>query len=165
MDNNILTSYRDNGVIGALLDEYERAIKDLKDVLKTVISTELITVVDNTTTDEDCCSIQTILSHVVRSGYGYAIYVRKQHGETLSFRASILLESVDAYNAALDDMFSFNVQLFADYPNLKLEEFDADKKILVRWGQLYDVEQLFEHAIVHILRHRRQIERFLLRLR
>ena len=46
-----------------------------------------------------------------------------------------------------------------------MEEFEADKKILVRWGQLYDVEQLFEHAIVHILRHRRQIERFLLRLR
>jgi hypothetical protein len=28
------------------------------------------------------------------------------------------------------------------------------------WGQTYDLEQLLEHAIVHILRHRRQIERF-----
>ena len=39
------------------------------------------------------------------------------------------------------------------------------KKIVVKWGQTYDPEQLFEHAIVHILRHRRQIERFLLQLR
>ena len=27
-------------------------------------------------------------------------------------------------------------------------------------GQSYDAEQLLEHAIVHILRHRRQIEKF-----
>ena len=31
----------------------------------------------------------------------------------------------------------------------------------VKWRQQYDVEQLFEHAIVHVLRHRRQIERFI----
>jgi hypothetical protein len=30
-----------------------------------------------------------------------------------------------------------------------------------RWGVQYDMEQMLEHAIVHILRHRRQIERFL----
>ena len=159
MSDNTLNIHRNNGAIGALLDEYERAVKDLKDVLKTVTSTELKTIADDETADEDCRSIQTILSHVVRSGYGYAIYVRKRQGEIMDFRTSILLESVDAYNAALDDMFSFNVQLFADYPNIALEEFETDKKILVRWGQLYDVEQLFEHAIVHILRHRRQIER------
>jgi len=29
------------------------------------------------------------------------------------------------------------------------------------WGENYDFEQLLEHAIVHILRHRRQIERLL----
>ena len=165
MSDNTLNIYRNSGTTGALLDEYERAIKDLKEVLKTVAPIELTTIADDKTIDEDCRSIQTILSHVVRSGYGYAIYVRKQQGETVDFRTSQLLESVDAYNAALDDMFAFNVQLFDDYPNLPLEEFEADKKILVRWGQLYDVEQLFEHAIVHILRHRRQIERFLLRLR
>ena len=62
-------------------------------------------------------------------------------------------------------MFAFNALLFDDYPNVKLEEYDTDKKMRVSWGQLYDVEQIFEHAIVHILRHRRQIERFLLKLR
>ena len=34
-------------------------------------------------------------------------------------------------------------------------------KMRVRWGPVYDLEQMLEHAIVHILRHRRQIERFL----
>jgi hypothetical protein len=30
----------------------------------------------------------------------------------------------------------------------------------VRWGPTYDPEMLLEHAIVHLLRHRRQIERW-----
>jgi hypothetical protein len=37
-------------------------------------------------------------------------------------------------------------------------------KMPVRWGPTYDLEQLLEHAIVHILRHRRQVERFLERM-
>jgi len=32
--------------------------------------------------------------------------------------------------------------------------------MIVRWGPQYDLEQLLEHAVVHILRHRRQIEKF-----
>ena len=37
--------------------------------------------------------------------------------------------------------------------------------IKTEWGQEYDFEQLLEHAIVHILRHRRQIERFLIKIK
>ena len=29
------------------------------------------------------------------------------------------------------------------------------------WGTKYDLEQILEHAIVHVLRHRRQIERLM----
>jgi uncharacterized damage-inducible protein DinB len=154
--------YRNNGAVGALLDEYERAIKDLKKVLKKVSSDQLTTIVDNSITDENCRSIQTVLTHVVNSGYAYAIYVRKFKGENIDFRQSRTLTTIKDYSKALDAMFKYNVQLFEDYPNLDLEEFDNAKKVPVRWGQMYDVEQLFEHAIVHILRHRRQIERFLM---
>ena len=157
--------YRTNGAIGALLDEYERAIKDLKNVLNTVTDTELITIVDTQTDDEDCRSIQTIMAHVVRAGYGYAILVRNYEGEKLVNPERVYLENSDAICKALDKMFAFNALLFDDYPNITLEEYDTDKKMRVSWGQLYDVEQIFEHAIVHILRHRRQIERFLLKLR
>ena len=157
--------YRTNGAIGALLDEYERAIKDLKNVLNTVTDTELITIVDAQTDDEDCRSIQTIMAHVVRSGYGYTITVRNHKGEKLVYPQRVYLENSAAFCSALDKMFAFNALLFNDYPNIKLEEYDTDKKMRVSWGQLYDVEQIFEHAIVHILRHRRQIERFLLKLR
>jgi hypothetical protein len=33
-------------------------------------------------------------------------------------------------------------------------------EIKVTWGSVYDIEQIIEHAIVHILRHRRQVEKF-----
>lgn len=157
--------YRDNGAIGALLDEYERAVQDLKEVLTTITSSELLAIVDDKTADEDCRAIQTVLTHVVRSGYGYATYIRRQQGESLDFPERILLNSIADYNDALDKMFAYNLQLFADYPNVALEVFDSDKKILVNWGQRYDIEQLMEHAIVHILRHRRQIERFIIKLK
>jgi hypothetical protein len=38
---------------------------------------------------------------------------------------------------------------------------DGIQSIVIQsgWGVPYDLEQLLEHAIVHILRHRRQIEK------
>lgn len=156
--------FRDNGAIGALLDEYEKAIIELKEVITPITNEALITIVDHDTKDPDCRSIQSILSHVVGSGYTYVIEIRKWLGEELPYKEKELLNSVEAYQSALDKMFAYNEQLFQDYPNLKLEEFSGEKKMTVRWGQKYDPEQILEHAIVHILRHRRQIERFLVKM-
>ena len=86
-------------------------------------------------------------------------------GEQIDFAERITLETVEQYQNKLNEMLRYNEKLFDDYPKLKLEETDSQKKILVRWGQQYDVEQLFEHAIMHVLRHRRQIERFIITLR
>lgn len=159
-----MKKFRDNGAIGALLDEYEKVIQELQSTIEAITPKQLTTIVDKSTKDEDCRSIQTILTHVVRAGYGYATYIRKDLGETLEFRERITLDSVAAYQAALAKMFAYNEQLFVDYPNLKLQEHEASKKMLTNWGQRFDAEQILEHAIVHILRHRRQIERFLIRL-
>ncbi len=156
---------RNNGAIGALLDEYERVVFDLLEIVNDISNKELITIVDDRTKDPDCKSIQTILSHVIRAGYGYAIEVRRSFGEQIKFRKEVLLDSVVAYEKALTNMFNYNEELFENNSNIVLEELDNEKKIIVRWGQSYDVEQLFEHAIVHILRHRRQIEGFLVKLR
>ncbi len=156
--------FRDNGAIGALLDEYEKSIAELKTVITPLSKEELIIIIDPITKDEDCRSIQTILSHVIQSGYTYVIEIRKHLGEEISYKEIELLFSVEEYILALDKLFAYNEKLFHDYPNLKLEEFETEKKMTVRWGQKYDPEQLLEHAIVHILRHRRQIERFKIKL-
>lgn len=160
----MLKKYRDNGAIGALLDEYEKSIEELKQVIVDLSDEDLIEIIDEETEDEDCRSIQTILTHVVRGGYTYVVEMRKWLGETIGYKDKKLLNSSSEYLAALDEMFAYSVKLFEDHPNMKLEEYDSNKKILVRWGQKYDADQLIEHAIVHILRHRRQIERFKIKL-
>lgn len=154
------TNYRNNGAIGALLDEYEKSIIELNNVILNLTPSELIKIVDEETDDEECKSIQTILSHVIESGYTYVIEIRKSLGENINYTSKNLLSSTQEYAIALDKMFAYNEKLFEDYPNIKLEEYDPNKKFEVRWGQKYDVDQIFEHAIVHILRHRRQIEKF-----
>lgn len=154
------TNYRNNGAIGALLDEYEKSIIELNNVILNLTTSELTKIIDEETDDEECKSIQTILSHVIESGYTYVIEIRKSLGENINYTSKNLLSSTQEYAIALDKMFAYNEKLFEDYPNIKLEEYDPNKKFEVRWGQKYDVDQIFEHAIVHILRHRRQIEKF-----
>ncbi|MFN0174358.1 MAG: DinB family protein [Saprospiraceae bacterium] len=157
--------YRENGAIGAILDEYERALIDLKKVISGVQAQELIAIADEKTSDPDCRSIQTVLTHVVRSAFGYATYIRKHYGEEIDFRLGKTCDTTAEYATALDSAFAFTEQTFVTHPDIPLESYESEQKMRVRWGQLYDVEQIMEHAIVHILRHRRQIERFLLRLR
>jgi uncharacterized damage-inducible protein DinB len=161
---DIKSNYRDNGAIGALLDEYEKALNELIDIIEHITEEELLEIVDKNTKDKDCRSIQAILNHVLRAGYNYAIEIRRHLGESYEFLVPELMTSTKAYKKALRGMFAFNEVLFSDHKNLELEEYSDHKKIKVRWGQSYDIEQLLEHAIVHILRHRRQIERFLLQM-
>lgn len=156
--------FRDNGAIGALLDEYERAIADLNLVIKDLSDQELTIIVDKQTQDLDCVSIQSVLTHVIRAGLNYVVAIRKWLGEEIEyFQVRSILTVNEAHNR-LNEMFDYTEKLFFDYPNLKLEEKNPDNKIMVSWGQRYDAEQLLEHAIVHILRHRRQIQRFIPKL-
>ena len=157
--------FRNNGAIGALLDEYEKAIQELQEAIDLFSAEELKQMVDKNTEDQDCVSIQSVLSHVIRAGYNYVVAIRNNLGEQVKYSSTETFGTILQYQSELTKMFEYNVSLFNDYPNIKLEEYDNEKKINVRWGQQYDVEQLFEHAIVHILRHRRQIEKFNIKLK
>jgi len=148
-----MKKFRNNGAIGALLDEYERAIEDLKKVLENISPEQLMKVVDAETEDPDCKSIQTILTHVNRAGYWYVIEARNAQGEKKDLPEEKLFDTVEKYQTELDSMFSYTEKLFEDYP-----EIDLYKKVDIRWKQLTNLDLLFEHAIVHVLRHRRQIE-------
>lgn len=148
------------GAIGALLDEYECAIADLKTVISTVSDRELAVIVDAQTSDDNCRSIQTILTHVVHSGYGYATSIYNLKGYNKVRPGKKVCSTIAEYGAELDGVFAFTEKVFGEFTDNDLEEFDTDKKIKAGWGQVYDIEQMMEHAIVHILRHRRQLEKF-----
>ena len=153
------------GAKGALIDEYERALVDLHQAISDVTETELTTIVDKETSDPNCKSIQTILAHVVRAGYNYAVYIQRLRGNKAAFHPFLLRGSIDEYKIDTVEFLKYTEQTLADIPENELEEFDNTKKILSRWGQIFDIDQMMEHAIVHILRHRRQIEKFKILLR
>ncbi|WP_449435115.1 DinB family protein [Pedobacter steynii] len=153
-------NYR-NGAMGALLDEYEKAIKELKVVIACISDDEIIEVKDPYTQDSNCRSIQTILTHVISSGYSYCVQIMANRKVQLERPEKHLHNSAAEYIKDLDMVFDFNVKYLSAINDEELEEFRNEKKILSGWGQVYDIEQMLEHAIVHILRHRRQIVRLI----
>ena len=161
---NQTKSYRP-GASGALLDEYEKALIELQHVFSDVSDIELLKIVDSQTKDPECKSIQTVLTHVVSSAYSYSRYISKMKGIDFTKPDSAFRETKNEYTQDLKTMFAFTENIFQHVKDNELEELDNSLKVLTTWGQLYDIEQIMEHAIVHILRHRRQIEKFKLILR
>lgn len=153
-------TYRTGGAVGALLDEYEKAILELADVIADVSDQDLVTITDHTTTDPSCVSIQAVLSHVVHAAYGYATYIRNRHGDKLIRPDKTIHTNAGDYISDLKKVVVFTEQVLQQVSPDEVEEMDNSKKMFTGWGQIYDIEQLMEHAIVHVLRHRRQIERF-----
>jgi len=157
-------TYR-KGAIGALLDEYERTILELQNVISDISNEELAKIVDRETNDPNCVSIQAILSHVVKSGYSYCNYILQLGSGKMNPSSIQTHGSIKEYQKDLNDVFNYTVETFEGLQDDQLEDFGNGKKIITSWGQIYSIEQITEHAIVHILRHRRQIEKFKIVLR
>lgn len=155
-----MTKIYRKGAIGALLDEYERAIADLKKVIEPVTDNELSIIADAETKDEDCRSIQTVMAHVVYAGYGYATSIHNLKGHNKVRPSKTPRNTSAEYVQDLTGVFAFTEKVLQQFNDSELEQHDNSLKIKAGWGQIYDAEQMMEHAIVHILRHRRQIERF-----
>ncbi len=155
-----MKTYR-KGAVGALMDEYERAVDELIPILGGMSDVEYEIIRDTTTDDENCRSIQTILTHVVGAGYGYAGMMREAWGMERIGRVREAMTRDEA-PARLRAMLDYTIATLDGHWNLS-EEDSVAMKMQSSWGQVYDFEQLFEHAIVHVSRHRRQIERFLAR--
>jgi uncharacterized damage-inducible protein DinB len=153
-----ITMYR-QGATGALLDVYENAIADLKKLVESIPGERLTIVFNPDTDDENCRSVQTILSHVVNSGYGYATSIRNLKGNNSRRPPKIFHFSASKYMHDLDEMFLFTEKVFSEITDADLEQFEESLKMKTGWGQTYDIEQLMEHAIVHVLRHKRQISK------
>lgn len=152
------TTYR-QGAVGALMDEYERAVGELAPILDAISDDDYTLIRDTETNDDRCRSIQTVVTHVISAGYGYAGMLRESWGIIRIGRWHEAFGRADAATR-LKEMLEYMGETLDGRWNLSEEEA-CSLQIRSDWGQVYDFEQLFEHAIVHVLRHRRQIERFL----
>lgn len=151
------TNYRKGG-IGALMDEYERAANEFKNLVGKISESDFVRIFDADTKDDDCRSVQTIVSHVTNSGYGYANYIRDWYSIPKNSPERRLLSQTE-FPAEFDKLLLYTSETLQDKWEYSDDEIQK-VKLIVRWGSQYDLEQLLEHAIVHILRHRRQIEKF-----
>jgi len=155
-------SYRIGG-LGAIMDEYQKAITEYTGVIRPLSREQFTKIVDSNTSDEHCRSIQTISKHVVRSGYSYANYVLSalMKKSVSPDTDKMIIGAPDQAIRETENMLSFNIKNLYDLNREQIELNLFSIRFMTRWDEEYDIEQILEHAIVHILRHRRQIEKFL----
>jgi pimeloyl-ACP methyl ester carboxylesterase len=147
------------GAFGALMDEYARAAEDFCSTVEALPLDRFLELRESA--DPEMASLQSICAHVVGASYGYAIYIRIARG--LPRRERPPLEALTAATpAGVRPLLTVPVHLTEE----SVQGLVADDATLaglrfqVRWGPTYDPEMLLEHAIVHLLRHRRQITRW-----
>ena len=146
-------------MIIALFDEYIRASKDYKNLLNTVSQFDFDEIKDKLTKDKDCQSIKSITTHIVQAGYTYANYINTVSDKQWQEYTTDIVNPKSGI-LEIDNMFDYTevaLTKVASKSNEDLEKYSFE----TRWNVIYDFEQLMEHAIVHILRHRRQVEKML----
>ena len=96
--------------------------------------------------------------HTVDSGYRYANQIRL-FGGLISVAVDFKIETPHDAIRSLEKMLIYTSNSVEGDWTMNNEEILATRRE-TKWG-LYDIEMMFEHAIVHILRHRRKIEKFM----
>lgn len=149
------------GPFGALMDEYARAAEDLCRVVETIPGDEFTK--ERSSEDPDTVSYRSICRHCVNAAYGYSFMIREARKQDIH-REHILPEDEPAtpgdVRGLLENALKYGEETLDGL-------YDADDETVLglsfkaHWGPTYDPEMILEHAIVHLLRHRRQIERWL----
>jgi uncharacterized damage-inducible protein DinB len=140
----------------ACLDEYRRAAKEFCDVVERFAPGAFAA--ERPSDDPDTVSPLAICRHVVHAAHVYAGYLRKAQGLAPAPFADRVKGQHDV-RPALDAELRYTEESAA--PMRKLPGDEVLKiEFRVSWGSTYNPEILLEHAICHLLRHRRQLERW-----
>lgn len=152
------------GFIGALLDEYQKAIEEYKAVLHTISPQQFAAEANTSTADKHCLSVQSVTNHILLAGYGYLYMIAKQFGDLpYERKKEVNVATIESACAELDALLQHSEERLTPKANISYEDIISNV-IETPWGQNYDLDQMLEHAVMHIIRHRRQIEIFKTRL-
>jgi uncharacterized damage-inducible protein DinB len=145
----------------AVLDEYARAIRGYESVLLAIPADRYIA--RTVLSDDHFANIKAIAAHTVGAAHSYAFHINRAIDKLdgpIPKRESAV-DTPQIAIAALWEAFDHMVEVLGRIKDWG-DDQQAEVRFISRWKQPYDIEQMLEHAIVHILRHRRQIERWLL---
>jgi len=149
-----------SGPFGALMDEYARAAEDFCRVVETFDAGRFTA--ERVSDNPNTVSPRAICLHAVGAAHRYAHYIRKVRGADFLERYEpdpSRLTSPQDLRGLLAEGITFTEQTVEPLLGATHEEILA-LRFTVRWGPQYDPEMLLEHAVCHLLRHRRQLERW-----
>jgi len=109
--------------------------------------------------DPDYESAERLVGHVQGAARSYLLWIwemleRPIEGLPLVRDATVIVPRLDAFMEETLDGWRRHL---APLENEQL----AQKQYLSRWGEPHTLEQMLEHAVVHPMRHRVQLERVL----
>ena len=148
------------GMFGALMDEYARAAVDLCGVVESFDAAAFAQSRDSK--DPNTASPRAIALHIYGAARRYSDYIRKVRGLPHDDRfmpAEGAITRPGDLRGRLAEAMRYTEGALEGLHEMTEEDMMA-LKFTVRWGPTYDPEMILEHAIVHLLRHRRQLERW-----
>ena len=149
-----------SGPFGALMDEYARAADEFCRVAERFEAPRFDA--EKPANTQETRSPRAVCLHVIGAAHRYAHYIRKARG----------VDFVERYNADparlhtaqdVPGLLAEGIVLMEQTvePLLRANEQEIQAlTFVVRWGPRYDPEMILEHAVCHLLRHRRQLERW-----
>ena len=149
-----------SGPFGALMDEYARAAEDFCRVVESFDLARFDA--ERPSDNPNTVSPRAICLHVIGGSHRYAHYIRKARGIDFVERYEpdpAQLHSPLEVRALLTEGIRLTEETVEPLLNAADQEIQA-LSFAVRWGPRYDPEMILEHAVCHLLRHRRQLERW-----
>ena len=148
------------GPFGSLMDEYARAAEEFCRVVEGFSPAAFAS--EKPANSADTRTPRALCLHVCGAAHRYSDYVRKARGmpyvDRFLLDPALLTEPGQVRGHLADALRYTEKGLDGLYD--ATEETAAAIQFQVRWGPIYDPDMILEHAIVHLLRHRRQLERW-----
>jgi hypothetical protein len=150
----------ESGAMGALMDEYARAAEDFCRVVEGFEAARFTRAL--TGLAAHTASPQVVCRHVLTAAHRYSDGIRRARGLPFAeaFRVEAGVPAAPAeLRGALAEMLRYT-EAGLDGLYGQSDDQVAVIKFKVPWGVEYDPDMLLEHAVCHLLRHRRQLERW-----
>ena len=109
--------------------------------------------------DESYASAETLVAHVQGAARSYLIWIWEVLGTPIPgmervYDPQVIVPRLDAF---MDETFA----AWRTHLAPLVDEQLGPEQYRTRWGDLCSIDQMLEHAVVHPMRHRIQLERIL----
>ena len=158
--SEFLTLPGSSGATGALLDEYARAANEFCEVVESFDQQRFDQVRESE--DPDTASVVEICRHACDAAFGYANYLRRAFDHAPAWprqRPGERIHTPGEVRKTLAEAVRFTETAAEPLRTMEGDEVLA-ATVEVSWGPSLNPESILEHAICHLLRHRRQLERW-----